>query len=646
MYVDYYGLSTEPFRLGPDHKFCLSHPSFKRAHAYMQYALLRQEGFVVVTGLPGTGKTTLIGELLTDFQVSDFTLARLVSARLQGDDLLRMVCYAFDLPAVDGLSKSQLLQRLAAFVQRCFELNRRPLLIVDEAQGLSLSALEELRLLTNQQAGGQQMLQIFLVGQEELRDQLADPGLEQLRQRIVAACHIDPLKPDQTLAYVLHRLKVAGWNGRPRLMDEVFPPLYRYSRGIPRLINQICSRLLLHGSLEEKQELGLADVDLVIAELRAEHLSPEQSSGLIDLDDFDFSILHPPQPEAPPEQVPNRAQAASVADTLVQINPQQSSWHFPEQGAATDGEPHPVVESPMVEPPALPSERLLKPEPEPEALVAPLPVPISTGTALEPIWGLAASLLLVAVISAAVLTSVPGYQLDRIASARVWSDLGVTRARGLLSRWSGGNWPLAKPLDKARKPAVKRSVDEIARISSLMAAPPPTPSAGLPLVESPPVAATITEVIDHGTLTGVRRAETGPELLPAPDSAVNETFVQTVVSDVAFAFDSAEIRPQYWELLDDVASELSASRTSRAQIVGFTDATGPSDYNKDLSRRRASAVADYLRGKGSSAEQLQVEGRGASTAAPQELETTGPRMVRIYLTAGHTDTRLISYEGD
>ena len=644
MYVDYYGLSTEPFRLGPDHKFCLSHPSFKRAHAYMQYALLRQEGFVVVTGLPGTGKTTLIGELLTDFQVSDFTLARLVSARLQGDDLLRMVCYAFDLPAVDGLSKSQLLQRLAAFVQRCFELNKRPLLIVDEAQGLSLSALEELRLLTNQQVGGQQMLQIFLVGQEELRDQLADPGLEQLRQRIVAACHIDPLNPDQTLAYVLHRLKVAGWNGRPRLKDEVFPPLYRYSRGIPRLINQLCSRLLLHGSLEEKQELGLADVDLVIAELRAEHLSPEQSSGLIDLDDFDFSILHPPQPEAVPEQAPNRAQAVRVADTLVQVNPQQSSWHFPEQGDAADDEPHTVVESPMVKPPALPSERLLTPEPE--APVSPLPVPISTGAALEPIWGLAASLLLVAVISAAVVTSVPGYQLDRIASARVWSDLGVTRARGLLSRWSGGNWPLAEPLDKVRKPAVKRSVDEIARISSLLLAPPPTPSAGMPLGEAPPVAETITEVIDHGTLAGVRRAETGPELLPAPDSAVNETFVQTVVSDVAFAFDSAEIRPQYWELLDDVASELSASRNSRALIVGFTDATGPSDYNEDLSRRRASAVADYLRGKGSSAEQLQVEGRGALTTAPQELETTGPRMVRIYLTAGHTDTRLISYEGD
>ena len=200
MYTSFYGLSTDPFRLSPDSNFCLLHATFSRAKAYMQYALHRGEGFAVVTGRPGTGKTTLIDSLLADFGPSELDAARLVNARLEGSDLLRMVCYAFGLN-VDQADKSELLRCLTQHMGRSLKQKKRPLLIIDEAQGLTRSALEELRLLTNLQSDGQPMLQIFLVGQDELQDLLADPRLEQVRQRITGACRLEPLKPDETVAY-------------------------------------------------------------------------------------------------------------------------------------------------------------------------------------------------------------------------------------------------------------------------------------------------------------------------------------------------------------------------------------------------------------------------------------------------------------
>ncbi len=274
MYEQYYGLREEPFRLSPDSRLCFPHSSYKRAKSYMQYALHRREGFVMVTGRPGTGKTTLIADLTTDLAREGNLYAALNSTQVEADDLLRLVVLKFGL---DGKTehKAELIHRLEHHLQRLHREGRRPLLIVDEAQDLPPTALEELRLLTNMQKDNQPLLQIFLVGQEELRPMILSRGLEQLHQRIVAACHLQPLALDAMKSYIEHRLTRAGWQGNPQLEDAIFAPLHKASLGIPRVVNQICSRLLLHGMVEDKTVLGAADIRAVIDDLNAEQLLPQ-----------------------------------------------------------------------------------------------------------------------------------------------------------------------------------------------------------------------------------------------------------------------------------------------------------------------------------------------------------------------------------
>jgi general secretion pathway protein A len=273
MYEEYYSFREEPFRLSPDSRLCFMHPSYKKAKAYMQYALNRQEGFVMVTGRPGTGKTTLISDITNELTRQGNLFAALTSTQIKADDLLRLIVLKFGL---DGTTehKALLISRLESFLQRVHMEGRRPLLIVDEAQDLSRDALEELRLLTNLQQENQPLIQIFLVGQEELRQTVLGAGLEQLHQRIVAACHLTPLTRDCVEAYIKHRLNHVGWNSNPELSDEIYTPIFVHSLGIPRIVNQICSRLLLHGMVEEKHQLGLKDVMEVIDSLNEEQLLP------------------------------------------------------------------------------------------------------------------------------------------------------------------------------------------------------------------------------------------------------------------------------------------------------------------------------------------------------------------------------------
>tara|TARA_R110001592_G_scaffold126336_1_gene337477 strand:- start:111068 stop:111913 length:846 start_codon:yes stop_codon:yes gene_type:complete len=273
MYETFYGLREEPFRLSPDSRLCFMHPSYKKAKAYMQYALQRREGFVMVTGRPGTGKTTLINDLTTQLSSQGNLHAALTSTQIQADDLLRLAVLKFGLNG-DTEHKAELIHRLETFLYRLHREGRRPLLIIDEAQDLAQNALEELRLLTNLQKDNQPLLQIFLVGQEELRQTVLLPGLEQLHQRIVAACHLKPLTPESTEEYIKHRLGRVGWQNDPVLADEIYQPIHSASLGIPRIVNQICSRLMLHGMVEEKHQLGLDDIREVIDSLHEEQLLP------------------------------------------------------------------------------------------------------------------------------------------------------------------------------------------------------------------------------------------------------------------------------------------------------------------------------------------------------------------------------------
>ncbi|MBV1891732.1 MAG: AAA family ATPase [Gammaproteobacteria bacterium] len=272
MYEHFYHLKAEPFRLSPDHRFCFNHQSYAKAKAYMQYAFERAEGFVMVTGRPGTGKSTLVNDLVDTLSSSGAKVAKLVSTQLEASDLLRMVGHAFGLQTED-LDKATILQRLDKLLMSHHNDGRRALLIIDEAQDLSLSALEELRLLTNLQLNNQPLLQIFLLGQEELRGLVQGPGMEQVHQRLVAACHLEQLKEDETKAYIIHRLGQVGWQGDPAISNAIYPVIYHFSAGIPRRINQVCSRLFLHGGVEGSHKLGVEDIKVVISELRQEQLA-------------------------------------------------------------------------------------------------------------------------------------------------------------------------------------------------------------------------------------------------------------------------------------------------------------------------------------------------------------------------------------
>jgi general secretion pathway protein A len=266
MYESFYGLNTDPFRLSADHRFCFNHPSYVRAKGSVQYALYRAEGFVMITGRPGTGKTTLASDLVANLSPDKYVIGHLVSSQLEGGDLLRMAAYAFGL-CVQEPQKAHLLMQLMAFLADIHERGMRSVLIIDEAQGLAPSALHELRRLSDLQHESHPLLQIVLLGQNSLREMVRTPEMEPIHQRLVAAWHLEPLGPEDTISYVRHRLEQAGWNGNPGLTPGVLPVVYQFSEGIPRRINLICSRLMLYAFLAESHTITAEDAQTVVQEL-------------------------------------------------------------------------------------------------------------------------------------------------------------------------------------------------------------------------------------------------------------------------------------------------------------------------------------------------------------------------------------------
>jgi general secretion pathway protein A len=269
MYAKFYGLESRPFQLTPDARFFFESTVHRQAMAYLVYGLHHAEGFIIVTGEVGAGKTILVDNLLATISENSFVTAKIVTSQLAGDDLLHMVAAGFGI-AKEGLNKGSLLQRIHDFVLAQHRDGRRALLIVDEAQNLSFEALEELRMLSNIVVDKTMALQSFLLGQPQFRAILASPGLEQLRQRVTAAYHLGPLSEAETRAYVEHRLKRAAWKGDPHFTEAAFPLIYQHSGGVPRRINTLCSRLLLYGFLEQLHTLTAGAVEKVANDLRDE----------------------------------------------------------------------------------------------------------------------------------------------------------------------------------------------------------------------------------------------------------------------------------------------------------------------------------------------------------------------------------------
>ncbi|WP_421864202.1 XrtA/PEP-CTERM system-associated ATPase [Motiliproteus sp.] len=275
MYESHFGLITKPFQLSPDPDFFFSSSGHKRALSYLQYGLGQGEGFIVITGEVGTGKTTLMRNLLKNIDNHNVIAAQLVTTKLEADDLLRMICSSFGLPA-ENKAKAVLLQQFHDFLQSAYQAGKRVLLVVDEAQNLPAGAIEELRMLSNFQITDGPLLQSFLLGQPELRAIIQQPSMEQFRQRIIASCHLKPLAPAEVKEYILWRLSVAGWAQNPKFSDLSFATIHKHTGGVPRRINIFCDRLLLYCFLEELNLINVEAVNTVADEL-AEELSPQVS---------------------------------------------------------------------------------------------------------------------------------------------------------------------------------------------------------------------------------------------------------------------------------------------------------------------------------------------------------------------------------
>ena len=267
MYDTYYKLTGRPFQLTPDPEFYFESGTHRKALSYLGYGLAQGEGFIVITGAVGAGKSTLAAHLLARVDRERLTAAQIVTSRLDGQELVHMAARAFGL-AINGHDKASALAVIEAFLHEEARAGRRCLLVVDEAQNLSVEALEELRMLSNFQLGAHPLLQILLLGQPEFRDFLqTSPRLEQLRQRVIATHHLDAMEPDEVGPYVLHRLACVGWSGNPAFDPRVFADLARATGCLPRRINQVVGRLLLMGAVEQRTRIDAAMLKDVIADL-------------------------------------------------------------------------------------------------------------------------------------------------------------------------------------------------------------------------------------------------------------------------------------------------------------------------------------------------------------------------------------------
>ncbi|MFC3174669.1 XrtA/PEP-CTERM system-associated ATPase [Novosphingobium bradum] len=296
MYEDFYGFTARPFQLTPDAAFYFESLTHRKALSYLGYGLAQGEGFIVITGEIGSGKSTLVAHLMATIDPQRLTAAQVVTSALNGDEIIHVVAQSFGL-VIDGHDKATALAGIEGLLHAEARGGRRCLLVVDEAQNLSIEALEELRMLSNFQLGNQPLLQTLLLGQPEFRDTLqSSPRLEQLRQRVIATHHLEAMDAEEVQPYFEHRLKLVGWGGRPSFAPEFYPALYEATGGVPRRINQLANRLLLMGAVEERDHF---DMDL-FARVLEEVASDTALAPAAPVVEAAAAVHHAPAPFAAP----------------------------------------------------------------------------------------------------------------------------------------------------------------------------------------------------------------------------------------------------------------------------------------------------------------------------------------------------------
>ena len=273
MYTSYYKLTGRPFQLTPDPRFYFESATHRKAMSYLGYGLAQGEGFIVITGDIGAGKTTLVAHLMETIDPKRLCAVKIAASEMDGFTALRLAAHAFGIETGGG-DHAHVLGCLEAHMHQQARAGRRSLLIVDEAQHMTFEALEALRILSNFQLGGQPLVQIFLLGQPEFRDAMANAGeLEQLRQRVIATHHLGPMLPDEVQPYIEHRLKIVGWAGHPHFEPEAIARLAQESGGVPRPLNTLVQNALERAAENESGVIDLALVEAVCQERRESALA-------------------------------------------------------------------------------------------------------------------------------------------------------------------------------------------------------------------------------------------------------------------------------------------------------------------------------------------------------------------------------------
>lgn len=265
MYERYFQLRERPFALSPDPDYLYPSKVHQEALSYLRYGIEGHAGFVVITGEIGSGKTTMLQSLLGGLD-RNTTVARIMNTLLEPRELLEAMMIDFGIDPT-GMSKPMLLHKLAGFLVEQRQAGRLTILVIDEAQNLSLPALEEIRMLSNLETEKSKLIQIVMIGQPELRDKLALPQLEQLRQRITVSYHLQPLDLEETANYINHRLRRAAIGPALEFPPEVTALIHRRSRGVPRIINVIADATLLFAYGVDRRDIDVAITNEALAEL-------------------------------------------------------------------------------------------------------------------------------------------------------------------------------------------------------------------------------------------------------------------------------------------------------------------------------------------------------------------------------------------
>lgn len=270
MYTEFFNLKTKPFELVPNPDFLFMSRSHRRAITYLEYGIREKSGFILLTGEVGSGKTTLIRNLIKGLNGKK-RLSKIFNTKVSSEQLIAMINEDFGLE-VQGKDKVTLLRDLNDFLIEQYSKGSHSILVIDEAQGLSPELLEEVRMLSNLETDKSKLLQIILIGQPELRKTLAVPELRQLRQRISISCHLFPLTISETEEYIFHRLEIAGNREAASFGDGVMEVIHNFSRGIPRLVNIICDFLLLSAHVEGTRELTSELAQEIVGELELDNM--------------------------------------------------------------------------------------------------------------------------------------------------------------------------------------------------------------------------------------------------------------------------------------------------------------------------------------------------------------------------------------